>query len=128
MNTDQEPARPAGFDVSDAEVGPVLTSGYESVALLRATADHLRALQESIAGNVNGGGEHASTIKEATQLAQAIVSVAGELRAHEKLAIAQRDALRPEQVLEWFRAQPEERRIHLAREFAAAVGGGSVLA
>ena len=103
-------------------------NSYDSEGALIQAATCLRGMMESIeAEGLHGDGEHASTLREAARVSQALSGVLGELRAHRKQRAAALASLRPEVVLEWARGLTDDARLHVVREIDAMNNSSGVL-
>ncbi len=98
---------------------------YDAEGLLRLAADRLRALMDSI--QINGAGEHDSTVKNLARTSQAISATCSELRQIAK-AHAIAVALVPEiDIIRRLQALPDDRRAAVCREILGTVDDGPVL-
>jgi hypothetical protein len=103
--------------------------GEAADRLLDAATKLTESLLESLDKGLNGDGEHPAVIQDMCRTLTSAMAVAHQLRAREKMAIKERNSLKPQQVLDWLKAQPEQVRLHMLREISEAIEGqGSVLA
>ena len=107
---------------------PPKSDVFDSDLLVEDCARLLHSLIASLQDGLHGEGEHSAVVADICRATTSAAAVAAEIRARQKLAAAQRDALKPAMVLEWFRVQPRDVQLHLQRELDAIAGGsGSLL-
>lgn len=87
---------------------------YDTETALRATADKLRGMLESI--ETHGGGEHGSTIRDVARISVALTATCAELRQHAKAAVREIAKIPLDQVVSYLKSLPEQQRIDIARE------------
>ena len=116
MTTTDDPKPP-----TDANE-PVTTA---VIAELRAHVDLIAERRRMLPA----GGFDPDLSAAASQIGKALVSLLAEVRAREKMAARDREALQPHAVMEWFRQLPVEVRLHVVREMTSELDdAGSVLA
>ena len=104
---------------------------YGSAAdrLLDAATSLTEKLLESLESGLHESGEHPAVIQDMCRTLTSAMAVAHQLRAREKMAIKARTAITPQQILEWWKSQPDQVQIHILRELNEShEGQGSVLA
>jgi hypothetical protein len=102
---------------------------FDTDAMLREAAEVLEELIVSLHNGMHGDGEHSAIVADICRVTTAAATVAGELRARQKMVAKERDSLKPAAVMEWARRQSPSVRLHIMRELSASMDGDeSVLA
>ena len=91
---------------------------YDTEETLRATADKLRELLDSV--ELHGSGEHGSTIADVARISVALTSTCAELRQHSKARSREIAGYPLDQIMAYLRTLPEATKADLAKELSGA--------